>query len=127
MEISIRAMIIAMGAAALAAPAFAQVTPDTKEGEVVVVTGTRVAARDIVLTSEVLFDIEVRHKLTDNGSLTLGVENATDVYPRMTPSTTVLKPSTFTTLNNSGASAFSHYSPFSFSGRYVYGRASLDF
>ncbi len=85
------------------------------------------AARDIVLTPEVLFDIEGRYKLTDKISLTLGVENATDVYPRMTPGTTVLTPSTFTTLHNSGASAFSRYSPFGFSGRYVHGRVSLDF
>lgn len=126
MEISVRAMIIAMGAATFAAPTFAQVTPDTKEAEVVVVTGTD-AARDIVLTPEVLFDIEGRYKLTDKVSLTLGVENVTDVYPRMTPGTTVLTPSTFTTLNNSGATAFSRYSPFGFSGRYVYGRVSLDF
>jgi iron complex outermembrane receptor protein len=85
------------------------------------------AARDIVLTPEVLFDIEGRYKLTDKISLTLGVENATDFYPRMTPGTTVLTPSTFTTLNNSGTTAFSRYSPFGFSGRYVYGRVSLDF
>ncbi|WP_290818908.1 TonB-dependent receptor [Aquidulcibacter sp.] len=85
------------------------------------------AARDIKLTPEVLFDIEGRYKLTDKISLTLGVENATDVYPRKTPGTTVLTPSTFTTLNNSGATAFSRYSPFGFSGRYVYGRVSLDF
>lgn len=51
MEISIRAMIIAMGAAALATPVFAQEAPATKEAEVVVVTGTRVAARSALSTA----------------------------------------------------------------------------
>jgi iron complex outermembrane receptor protein len=85
------------------------------------------AQRDLNLSREVLFDLEGRYKLTDAVGITLGVENLTDVYPKMVPGTTVLTPSTFTTLNNSGALAFSRYSPFGFSGRYVYARVSLDF
>jgi iron complex outermembrane recepter protein len=85
------------------------------------------ALRDIVLAPEVLFDLEGRIKVADKFTFTLGVENLTDVYPKKTPGTTVLTPTTFTTLNNSGALAFSRYSPFGFSGRYVYGKVSFDF
>jgi iron complex outermembrane recepter protein len=83
--------------------------------------------RDIVLAPEGLFDIEGRYKFNDAFTFTLGVENFTDVYPKKTPGTTVLTPTTFTTLNNSGALGFSRYSPFGFSGRYVYGKVSFDF
>jgi iron complex outermembrane recepter protein len=85
------------------------------------------ALRDIVLAPEGLFDIEGRYKFNDAFTFTLGVENFTDVYPKKTPGTTVLTPTTFTTLNNSGALGFSRYSPFGFSGRYVYGKVSFDF
>jgi iron complex outermembrane receptor protein len=85
------------------------------------------AVRDIVLAPEGLFDLEGRYKVADRYTFTLGVENLTDVYPKKTPGTTVLTPSTFTTLNNSGATGFSRYSPFGFSGRYVYGKVSFDF
>jgi iron complex outermembrane recepter protein len=85
------------------------------------------ALRDIVLAPEVLFDFEGRYKVADKYTFTLGVENFTDVYPKKTPGTTVLTPTTFTTLNNSGALGFSRYSPFGFSGRYVYGKVSFDF
>ncbi len=85
------------------------------------------ALRDIVLAPEGLFDFEGRYKVADKYTFTLGVENFTDVYPKKTPGTTVLTPSTFTTLNNSGALGFSRYSPFGFSGRYVYGKVSFDF
>jgi iron complex outermembrane recepter protein len=85
------------------------------------------ALRDINLAPEGLFDIEGRYKVADKYTFTLGVENFTDVYPKKTPGTTVLTPSTFTTLNNSGALGFSRYSPFGFSGRYVYGKVSFDF
>ena len=83
--------------------------------------------RDIVLAPEGLFDIEGRYKVADKYTFTLGVENFTDVYPKKTPGTSVLTPTTFTTLNNSGALGFSRYSPFGFSGRYVYGKVSFDF
>jgi iron complex outermembrane recepter protein len=85
------------------------------------------AVRDIVLAPEALFDFEGRYKVADKYTFTLGVENFTDVYPKKTPGTTVLTPTTFTTLNNSGALGFSRYSPFGFSGRYVYGKVSFDF
>jgi iron complex outermembrane recepter protein len=85
------------------------------------------ALRDIVLAPEGLFDFEARYKVANKYTFTLGVENFTDVYPKKTPGTTVLTPSTFTTLNNSGALGFSRYSPFGFSGRYVYGKVSFDF
>ena len=85
------------------------------------------ALRDIVLAPEGLFDFEARYKVGDAYTFSLGVENFTDVYPKKTPGTTVLTPSTFTTLNNSGALGFSRYSPFGFSGRYVYGKVSFDF
>jgi iron complex outermembrane recepter protein len=85
------------------------------------------AQRDIILAPEGLFDFEARYKVADAYTFTLGVENFTDVYPKKTPGTTVLTPTTFTTLNNSGALGFSRYSPFGFSGRYVYGKVSFDF
>lgn len=85
------------------------------------------ALRDIVLAPEGLFDFEGRYKMADKFTFTLGVENFTDVYPKKTPGTTVLTPTSFITLNNSGALGFSRYSPFGFSGRYVYGKVSFDF
>jgi iron complex outermembrane recepter protein len=85
------------------------------------------ALRDINLAPEGLFDFEGRYKFNDAFTFTLGVENFTDVYPKKTPGTTVLTPTSFTTLNNSGALGFSRYSPFGFSGRYVYGKVAFDF
>ncbi len=85
------------------------------------------ALRDIVLAPAGLFDFEGRYKVADKYTFTLGVENFTDVYPTKTPGTTVLTPTNFTTLNNSGALGFSRYSPFGFSGRYVYGKVTFDF
>ncbi len=76
MDISIRAMIIAMGAAALAAPAFAQVAPDTKEAEVVVVTGTRVAARSALSTAAPV-DVVSSAQLSQQGSPELNQQLAT--------------------------------------------------
>jgi iron complex outermembrane recepter protein len=87
------------------------------------------AVRDIVLAPEGLFDIEGRYKVADKYTFTLGVENFTDVYPKKTPGFTATpgEATAFTTLNNSGALGFSRYSPFGFSGRYVYGKVSFDF
>jgi iron complex outermembrane recepter protein len=87
------------------------------------------AVRDIVLAPEGLFDFEGRYKVADKYTFTLGVENFTDVYPKQTPGTisTPGEATPFTTLNNSGALGFSRYSPFGFSGRYVYGKVSFDF
>jgi outer membrane receptor protein involved in Fe transport len=51
MSISIRALVVAMGASAFAVPAFAQNVTSAQNAEVVVVTGTRVAARSALDTA----------------------------------------------------------------------------
>ena len=47
----------------------------------------------------------------------MGADNVTDVYPDPLPPT----------LNTTGATAFSNYSPFGRSGRFIYGRVSFNF
>jgi len=75
------------------------------------------AATDFVLTAKTLVDLEARYQLTDNIKFAVGADNVLDEYPDALP------PS----LNSTGATSFSNYSPFGRSGRFIYGRVTFGF
>jgi len=75
------------------------------------------AALDFELGAQTLVDLEARFDPTDRIGLALGMENALDEYPDAFP----------VARNPTGNAPYSNYSPFGRSGRYVYGRVSLDF
>lgn len=75
------------------------------------------AANDLELNSAVLIDLEARWNVLENVRLTLGADNVFDEYPTKTPPN----------LNTTSNTPFSNYSPFGRSGRYVYGRVSVNF
>lgn len=87
----------------------------TRYGEVLSPATT--AALDFLLTPKTLIDVEARYELTDHIKFAVGADNVTDVYPDPLPPT----------LNTTGATAFSNYSPFGRSGRFIYGRVSFNF
>jgi iron complex outermembrane receptor protein len=74
-------------------------------------------ALDFTLGSETLVDLEGRFDVTDNIRISLGAENVLDEYPD------AFEPNR----NTTGNTSFSNYSPFGRSGRFIYGRVSLDF
>ena len=74
-------------------------------------------ANDHTLGANTLLDLELRFDATDNIRLIVGADNVFDTYPDANP----------INLNGTGATAFSNYSPFGRSGRFVYGRLALDF
>ncbi len=74
------------------------------------------AAGDIYLGQKTVFDLEGRVRAGEGFQLALGAENLLDEYPDATPAS----------INTSGATAFSSYSPFGFNGRYVYARATYS-
>ena len=74
-------------------------------------------ALDYYLGAKVLFDIEGRVDLTDQLQFAFGADNVLDQYPTPAP----------IALNTTGATAFSNYSPFGRSGRFVYGRVVYNF
>jgi iron complex outermembrane receptor protein len=75
------------------------------------------AATDITLKAKTLVDLEGRWNVTERIRLSIGADNVFDVYP------TKLPPA----LNTTSNTPFSNYSPFGRSGRYVYGRTSINF
>lgn len=87
----------------------------TRYGEVVN-PGTT-AERDFTLSAKTLVDIEGRMELGDNWLLALGMDNVFDEYPDAYP----------TSLNSTGNTPFSNYSPFGRAGRLVYGKVSYNF
>jgi iron complex outermembrane receptor protein len=87
----------------------------TRYGEVLA-PGTT-AANDFVLSPKVLLDLEARVRLGEQWRLAVGADNITDRYPDPFP----------ISLNTTGNTPFSNYSPFGRSGRLVYARLSLDF
>lgn len=97
----------------------------TRYGEVL--TPGTVAALDFVLSPKVLVDLEGRVKLFDRTELAIGAENLTDEYPDAFPVALPANGSIARTLNSTGNTPFSNYSPFGRSGRFVYARLSYDF
>ena len=74
-------------------------------------------ALDFRFDAETLVDLEGRFDLTNRIRLAVGAENLTDEYPEPFP----------VARNATGNTPFSNYSPFGRSGRFVYGRLSVDF
>jgi iron complex outermembrane receptor protein len=75
------------------------------------------AALDFKLDAKTIVDLEARYALTSKLNLALGADNLFDAYPKTLP------PS----LNPTGNTPFSTFTPFGFSGRFVYARASYGF
>ena len=74
------------------------------------------AAGDFTLTPKWVVDLEFRFKPVDAVQVALGANNLLDEYPdRLTPT------------GNNIFLPYSSQSPFGFSGRFVYGRVSIDF
>jgi len=72
---------------------------------------------DVVLHAKTLVDLEGRFSFTSHLQAALGAENLFDKYPDSNPPA----------VNPTGTAAFSQYSPFGRSGRFIYGRVSYDF
>ncbi|HEX9173981.1 MAG TPA: TonB-dependent receptor [Telluria sp.] len=75
------------------------------------------AAFDITLEAKTLVDLEARYALSSKLNLAVGADNVFDTYPETLP------PS----LNTTNNTPFSTFTPFGFSGRFVYARASYSF
>ncbi|TDF36658.1 TonB-dependent receptor [Alteromonadaceae bacterium M269] len=77
--------------------------------------------RNEVLDPKWTTDLDVGYKLTDKVTLTLGANNLFDVYPDPTREN-VTDVTTFSRLF-----AYSGFSPFGFTGRFVYGKVGITF
>jgi iron complex outermembrane receptor protein len=73
--------------------------------------------QDLVLTPKTVVDVEARWNVTEKIRLSVGADNVFDEYPTKTPPA----------LNTTSNTPFSNYAPFGRSGRYVYGRVSVNF
>jgi iron complex outermembrane recepter protein len=82
----------------------------------VLVPGTT-AATDYTLDPKTLIDLEARYNWNDRLTLAVGADNILDEYPDAAPAA----------LNGTGNTPFSTYSPFGYSGRFVYTKATLNF
>ncbi len=87
----------------------------TRYGEVLA-PGTT-PANDFILRPRTITDLEGRWRATENWTLALGADNLFDIYPNPFR----------VTLNTTGNTPFSNYSPFGRSGRFVYARVGFDF
>jgi iron complex outermembrane receptor protein len=67
---------------------------------------------DVYLGSAMLVDLELRARLGNGFTLGVGADNLLDKYPTMNP----------VTVNTTGVTSFSRYSPFGFNGRFLYAR-----
>jgi iron complex outermembrane receptor protein len=75
------------------------------------------AAFDFTLGAKTVVDLEARYALTPKLNLALGADNLFDAYPEtQSPA-----------LNSTGNTPFSTFSPFGFSGRFIYARANYAF
>ncbi|WP_082665074.1 TonB-dependent receptor plug domain-containing protein [Sphingopyxis sp. H115] len=82
------------------------------------------APGDITLSPKWVVDLELRYKLFDKVGLAVGANNLLDEYPDRLPVGTV---DGFNYGLNNSFLPYSAQSPFGFSGRFVYGRVSVDF
>ena len=87
----------------------------TRYGEVLSPDPT--PALDITLSAVTVVDLEARASVTDHIRIALGADNIADKYPDNLPPAN----------NTTGTTAFSNYSPFGRSGRFVYGRLTYNF
>jgi iron complex outermembrane receptor protein len=83
------------------------------------VAGSNPAAplSDVELTAKTVVDVEGRFDVTDNIRIAIGADNVLDEYPDANPAA----------INTNGTQTFSNYAPFGRSGRFIYGRVSVDF
>lgn len=88
--------------------------PDGGQSDLSVAKGD--ATNDFTLSPKWVVDLEVRFKPVDALQLALGANNLLDEYPDQLPQT-----------GNNIFLPYSSQSPFGFSGRFVYGRVSIDF
>ncbi len=72
---------------------------------------------DFRIGAETLVDLEARFDLTEKIRIAVGAENLTDEYPDPFQ----------VARNGTGNTPYSNYSPFGRSGRFVYGRLSVNF
>ena len=82
----------------------------------VLVPGTT-APTDYTLSPKTILDLEARYTWNDKVTLAVGADNILDEYPDAAP----------IALNGTGNTPFSTYSPFGYSGRFVYTKATLNF
>ncbi len=75
------------------------------------------AALDYTLSPKTLIDLEARYTWREKVTVALGADNLLDEYPDAAP----------LGLNTTGNTPFSTYSPFGYSGRFVYAKATLNF
>jgi len=78
--------------------------------------GTTVAS-DFVLTPKTVWDLEARYTVNDMFKIAIGADNLFDKYPDPLPDSQ----------NSTGNVPMSGYSPFGRSGRFVYGRVTVNF
>ena len=86
--------------------------------------GPGIVPGDIFLSPKWITDLEFRFKPVESVSIAFGANNVLDVYPDRLPFGTVDGVSYG--FNNSFL-PYSSQSPFGFSGRFLYGRVSIDF
>lgn len=94
---------------------FAGTLRAVRYGEVLVPGST--AAADYTLAPKTLIDLEARYTWNDMVTLAVGADNILDEYPDAAP----------LGVNSTGNTPFSTYSPFGYSGRFVYTKATLNF
>ncbi len=84
-------------------------------GEVLVPQSNQ--ALDFTLDPKTLMDLEVRYDFNQHVTVAVGADNVFDEYPTETP----------IGLNGTANTPFSTYSPFGYSGRFVYGKLNFAF
>jgi iron complex outermembrane recepter protein len=94
---------------------FAGTLRAVRYGEVLVPSNT--PALDYTLDPKTLIDLEARYTWNDLLTLAVGADNILDEYPDAAP----------LGLNSTGNTPFSTYSPFGYSGRFIYTKATLNF
>ena len=94
---------------------FAATARAIRYGEVLVPQSN--AALDYTISPKTIVDLEARYTWNDMLTLAVGADNVFDEYPDAAP----------LGLNSTGNTPFSTYSPFGYSGRFVYTKATLNF
>jgi iron complex outermembrane receptor protein len=86
-------------------------------------------ARDIVIEGDLVVDLALTAKFIDNKlGILVGADNLFDQYPDRVPNNRILPspPGGVVNLNATNALGFSRYSPYGFSGRFVYARLMFN-
>jgi len=92
-------------------------SPDSSTGATFAGVAAGFNAIDQTLDAQTLVDLEGRFGITDKIKLAVGAENVFDEYPDPFPAI----------LNGTGNAPYSNYAPYGRSGRFIYGRVSVDF